>query len=59
MDIERVKQIAYNRWELRKEFHWRENENDKDDWRVAEHIVQAEELAKQKEAACKNEKVKL
>jgi hypothetical protein len=46
MDIDRVKELAYNRYELRKIYGLFQGDTDKDDWEYAEHIVKAEEWAK-------------
>jgi competence protein ComGC len=51
---ERIKELAYSRWELRTNLQWRLWETDKDDWHAAEHIARAEEKAK--EAEMKNKK---
>ena len=47
MDEYRIRQLAYQRWELRQNLCWRLWENDKDDWLYAEHIARAEDMAKQ------------
>ena len=50
MDIERVRELAYNRYELRKIYGLFPFDNAEDDWRMAEHICRAEEMAKEKDA---------
>lgn len=46
IDKERIRELAYQRYELRRDLQWRLWETDKDDWYYAEHVAMAEESAK-------------
>ena len=41
---ERIRRYAYNRWELRQFYKFRENDTAEDDWICAEAQIKREEL---------------
>ena len=48
MEEQRIRELAYQRYEIRRDLQWRLWETAADDWRYAEHAAQAEEAAKRK-----------
>lgn len=47
MDEQHIRELAYQRWELRRDLQWRLWENELDDWNYACHVARAEDMAKQ------------